>query len=114
MSLHSGHGCQSRQAICDACLMPEFSEQDETSLEEGGHPFIVTLSLRHMAKIVQNISNTPLVVQVPKEGQALVIELRCLLIVTLTAQHFAQTVERQSKVLLITYLSPQRQAFLQP
>src|SRR5260370_7293463 len=91
--------------------MPKFLEQDETFLEEGCHPLVVTLSPRHMSKIMQQISNTPLVIQVPKEGQALVIELRCLLIVALTAHHFAQTTERQSQPPLITYLSPQPQPF---
>src|SRR5262249_22043584 len=91
----------------------EFSEQDETFLEQGCHPRVVPLSPCHMAKIAQHIRHTPLVVQVPKEGQALLIELRCLLIVALTAQHFAQTIERQSLAPPITSLAPQRQAFLQ-
>src|SRR5260221_14113146 len=94
--------------------MPEFSGQDETFLEEGCHPLVVTLGPRYMSEIVQQISNTPLVVQVPKEGQALVIKLRCLLIVALPAHHFAQAIERQSQAPRITYLSPQCQAFPQP
>src|SRR2546422_1047045 len=66
-----------------------------------------------MSKIVQQISNTPLAIQMPKEGQALIIELFCLLIFALASHHFAQAIERQSNAPRITYLSPQLMAFLQ-